>query len=36
MQELDRNAFKLDLPILSIKVKASDIDRYRSNPIFKT
>jgi hypothetical protein len=36
MQELDRNAFKLDLPILSIKVKASNIDRYRSNPIFKT
>jgi len=36
MQELDRDAFKLDLPILSIKVKASDIDRYRSNPIFKT
>jgi hypothetical protein len=36
MQELDRSAFKLDLPILSIKVKASDIDRYRSNPIFRT
>jgi hypothetical protein len=36
MQELDRSAFKLDLPILSIKVEASDIDRYRSNPIFKT
>lgn len=36
MQELDRNAFRLDLPILSIKVKASQIDRYRSNPIFKT
>jgi hypothetical protein len=36
MQELDRDAFKLDLPILGIKVKAADIDRYRSTALFKT
>lgn len=35
MQELDRTAFNLDVPILSIKVKASDIDRYRSDAAFR-
>jgi hypothetical protein len=35
MQELDRTAFMLDVPILSIKVKASEIDRYRSDAAFR-
>lgn len=32
MKTLDKSAFKVEVPILAVKVKATDMNRFRSDP----